>query len=73
MADYELTEICAFLRSKQMYAKSDPAHRAHSTTSLTEVFWCNFTMASVGPDERLCDSDRCCKGRWCWHDPLDPK
>lgn len=71
MADYDRLKICAHLRSKQMYSYVDPAHKAHSTSSLTEIFWCNLTMTGVGPDEVLCDSDRCCQGRWCYRSVLE--
>lgn len=71
MSSYDRTRLCAHLRSKQLYSHVDPAHRANSTSSLTEVFWCNHTMGSVGPDEVLCDSDTCCEGRWCFRSILD--
>jgi hypothetical protein len=54
-----------------MYAYVDPAHRANSTSECTEIFWCNLTMTNLGPDDKLCDSDKCCKGRWCYRNALD--
>ena len=71
MSYYNRTEVCAHLRSKQLYSPSDTAHRAQSTSSRTEVFWCSRTMSSTGPDEVLCDVDTCCPGRWCYRSVLD--
>ncbi|MGI8907258.1 MAG: hypothetical protein ACR2IE_12295 [Candidatus Sumerlaeaceae bacterium] len=71
MADYDRTTSCSLLRSKNMYAHVDPAHRAHSTSEITEPFWCNLTMTNIGPDEKLCDETQCCKGRWCYRNILD--
>lgn len=71
MANETRISCCSMLRSKNMYAHVDPAHRANSTSELTEMFWCNLTMNNIGPDEKLCDTDKCCKGRWCYRGVLD--
>lgn len=71
MTDMDRTLLCAHLRSKQTYCPSDPAHRAASTSSQTEIFWCNHTMTGVGPDDVLCTAESCCRGRWCYRSVLD--
>ncbi len=71
MPTQDRTKVCAHLRSKQSYSPSDPAHRAASVTSQTEVIWCNHTMSGTGPDETLCAAETCCEGRWCFRSILD--
>jgi hypothetical protein len=71
MERYDKTKVCAQLRSKNMYANTDPAHIAANPMPSTEIFWCNLTMQVCGPDDSLCDSDTCVKGRWCYRSILD--
>jgi hypothetical protein len=54
-----------------MYAYVDPEHRANSTSQNTQQYWCNLTMTNLGPDDRICDNEVCCKGRWCYTNALD--
>jgi len=70
MANYDPHSVCSLLRSKNMYAYVDPAHRANGASELSEIFWCNLTMTNLGPDERLCDEQKCCEGRWCYRNRL---
>jgi hypothetical protein len=71
MSDFNRATTCSRLRCKNMYAYVDPEHRANSTSEMTQQYWCNLTMTNLGPDERLCDNEACCKGRWCYANALD--
>lgn len=65
MEIHDRTKICAHLRSKDMY--TSPGTRAgNAPTDLGEVFWCNLTMKNIGPDDCLCDAQRCVAGRGCF-------
>lgn len=70
MERYNRTQICAHLRSKNMYMNQDPSHLEHHTSDISEIFWCNLTMQPCGPDDRLCDSDSCREGRECFKNIL---
>jgi hypothetical protein len=67
----ELPHVCQMLRTKNAFGSHVGYRPWQKGESTTAVYWCLYTMGTVGPDDQLVHPHTCCSGRACFQHESD--